>query len=96
MTRVREALSNGAWRSWLLGIIATIVATLIVNNIAFQRDTKEKMATNEQRIRSMETTSRDTIIREFERQDKQLADAAQRFERRLDALERRIEALEKK
>lgn len=96
MTRVREAFTNGAWRNWLLGVVATIVASLVINGISFQRDTKEKMATNEQRIRAIETTSRATIIREFERQDKQLLEAAQRYERRLDQLERRIEALERK
>ena len=86
MTRgAREVLKNGAWRNWLLGIVATIVATLVVNGIAFQRDTKEKMATNEQRIRAVETTSRATIIREFERQDKQI----ERLERRIEQLEKR-------
>ena len=89
MTKARDAFSNGAWRTWLLGIVATIVATLIVNNIAFQRDTKEKMATNEQRIKAMETTSRATLIREFERVDKQHNDAIARLERRIEQLEKR-------
>jgi hypothetical protein len=96
MTRVREAFSNGAWRTWLLGIVATLITTIIVNGISFQRETRESIATNEQRIKAIETTSRATIIREFDRQDKLLNEAAQRVDRRLDALERRIEALEKK
>jgi hypothetical protein len=80
---------NGSWRPWLLGIIGTIVVTLLVNGISFQRETRESIATNDQRIKSLETTSRATIIREFESRQKQLDDTVARLERRLDALERK-------
>ena len=87
---------NNSWRNWLLGVGATLIATLITSAIIFQRETRESIATNEQRIKQIETTSRATIIREFDRQDKELRDAAQRVERRIDALDRRIDALEKR
>jgi hypothetical protein len=63
---------NGAWRNWVFGIFATLIVSLITNDIIFQRDTREKMSTNEQRIKALETRARDTIIREFERVDKRL------------------------
>ena len=58
---------NGAWRNWLLGVGATLIATMVTSTIIFQRETRSSIATNEQRIKSIETTSRATIIREFER-----------------------------
>src|SRR4029077_5950744 len=68
---------NGTvWRPWVLGIVATLVASLITNGILFQRDTREKLSTNEERIKQLETRARDAIIREF-----------QRIEKRLDKLE---------
>jgi hypothetical protein len=72
------ANGNGAtvWRPWVLGIVATLVASLITNGILFQRDTREKLSTNEERIKALETRARDAIIREF-----------QRIEKRLDKLE---------
>ena len=87
---------NGTWRNWLLGVGATLIATMVTSAIIFQRETRESIATNEQRIKALEVTSRATIIREFERQDKELLTASQRFERRLDAIERRIDQLEKR
>jgi hypothetical protein len=63
---------NGMWRNWALGIAATLIVSLIINGITFQRDTKEKLATNEARIRALETRAREAIIREFERVDKRL------------------------
>lgn len=67
--------SNGngnAWRNWALGILATIIATLVVQGLAFQREMRSAIDINEQRIKTLETRARDAIIREFERVDKRL------------------------
>lgn len=60
------------WRSWALGIAATVMATLIVQGLAFQREMRSAIDINEQRIKALETRARDAIIREFERVDKRL------------------------
>jgi hypothetical protein len=77
----REMFSNGAWKNWMLGILATLMVSLITNDIVFQRDTRAKLSTNEERIKALETRARDAIIREFER-----------VERRLDRLEQGAQA----
>jgi hypothetical protein len=92
----KESEANGTWRNWLLGVGATLIATLITSAIIFQRETRESIATNEQRIKQIEVSSKATIIREFERHERQLNEMSQRFERRIDALDRRIDALEKR
>jgi hypothetical protein len=81
----RDESSNGAWRTWLLGIAATLLVTLITNGILFQRDTREQLSTNEERIKALETRARDAIIREFKQRD----DAILRLEKRIEQLEQR-------
>jgi hypothetical protein len=68
----REVFKNGAWRNWALGITATIIATLVVQGLTFQREMRSAIDINEQRIKALETRARDAIIREFERVDKRL------------------------
>jgi hypothetical protein len=60
------------WRNWALGIAATVMATLIVQGLSFQREMRSAIDINEQRIKALETRARDAIIREFERVDKRL------------------------
>lgn len=60
------------WRPWVLGIAATVMGTLIVQGLTFQREMRSAIDINEQRIKALETRARDAIIREFERVDKRL------------------------
>jgi hypothetical protein len=78
--------ANGAWRNWALGITATLIVTMITNDIVFQRDTRAKLSTNEERIKFLETRSRDAVIREFAARDEQI----KKLERRLELLEQRM------
>ena len=88
---------NGdTWRNWLLGVGATLIATLVTSAIIFQRETRESIATNEQRIKQIETSSKATIIREFERHEKQINEMGRRLDYRIDQLDRRIDTLEKR
>ena len=52
--QVKKFLENGAWRGWLLGIVATVVATAITTGLIFQREVSENIAKNEQRIGFLE------------------------------------------
>lgn len=61
-----------AWRTWALGIAATLLVSLIGNGILFQRETRETLRGQEERLKSLEGRARDAIIREFERIDKRL------------------------
>jgi hypothetical protein len=72
MVVVKKLLENGAWKGWLLGIVGTLIATAITNGILFQRQVKEQIAINEQRLKYLETRARETIIREFARQDQRM------------------------
>ncbi len=76
---------NGSWKTWLLGVVATLAATLIGNGILFQRETRESLAHIEERLKYLEGRGRDTLIREFHNRDAMI-----------HALELRIDRLEKK
>jgi hypothetical protein len=80
-----EGNGNGQWRTWLLGVGATLIATLITSGILFQRETREQLAVHSQQLKSFETRSRDTIAREFGRHE----EVIQRLERRIEQLEKR-------
>jgi hypothetical protein len=71
---------NGSsqWRNWALGVAATIIGTLVVQGLAFQREMRSAIDINEQRIKFLETRARETIVREF-----------QRLEKRIEELEKR-------
>ena len=56
----------------MLGIIATLVASLITNGILFRARIRETLRGHEERLKAIETRARDTIIREFERIDRRL------------------------
>lgn len=73
------------WRNWALGVAATIIGTLIVQGLAFQREMRSAIDINEQRIKFIETRGRDTLIREFANRDA----AIQELKKRLDELEKR-------
>lgn len=92
MMVVKKALDNGAWKNWLLGIVGTILASLIVNAIAFQRATRENIATNEERIKALERRD-EQIIKYFQQrieEQMRYRDAADvRIEKRLEELEKR-------
>jgi hypothetical protein len=62
----------GQWRNWALGIAATVMATLIVQGLAFQREMRSAIDINEQRIKALETRARDAIVREFARIDHEI------------------------
>jgi hypothetical protein len=76
MVAVKKLLENGAWKGWLLGIVGTLIATAVTNGIIFQRQVKEQIAHNEERLKVLETQrlpiARDQIVREFARQDKRI------------------------
>lgn len=87
---VKKAFENGAWRNWLLGIVGTIIASLLVSNIAFQREMRMHIATNEQRIKQLELRDENIIKFMQQRADEQIKfrdDLIQRLERRIERLE---------
>ena len=73
------------WRNWALGVAATIIGTLVVQGLAFQREMRSAIDINEQRIKFIETRGRDSIIREFAARDETI----KKLERRLELLEQR-------
>jgi hypothetical protein len=73
------------WRNWALGVAATIIGTLVVQGLAFQREMRSAIDINEQRIKFLETRARDAIIREFAARDA----AIQELKKRIEELEKR-------
>ena len=73
-------MKNGNWRTWLLGIVATLVTAFITNGIVFQRDTREQLAKQSEQIANIETRA-DNII-------KYLNEKITRLELHVDRLER--------
>jgi hypothetical protein len=67
-----KALQNGNWKTWMLGIVATIIATFVGNGILFQRETRETIAHLEERLKGIEGRGRDALIREFARHDQRM------------------------
>jgi Flp pilus assembly protein TadB len=76
---------NGNWRGWLLGIVATMIAAAIGNAILFQRDTREQLATINERMK-----------RNDERADNILKYLRERIDERIQQIERRIDKLEQR
>jgi len=76
-------LNNGNWRTWLLGIVATLAVTLIGNGIVFQRDTKEQLATLHERVKRNEERSANILKYLEQRIDEHF----QRIDKRLERLE---------
>lgn len=90
---------NGGWQKWVLGISATIVGSLVVNGIVFQRETRQKIAENEVKITQLQVRDENIIKYIGQRLDERLTAAhnellqrdltIQRLEKRIDALESR-------
>lgn len=80
------------WRSWLLGIGATILATLILNGIAFQRDARKDLSENAVKINYLEQRSENTIKYisfMLDERTKSLEQLIQQLDRRLGELEKK-------
>lgn len=93
-------LANGGWRNWLLGVTATVIGSMVINGIVFQRETRKEIAENGVKIVQLQQRD-DNIIKFFsERMDERLLSAhnelvqrdltIQRLEKRIDELERRV------
>ncbi len=81
---------NGAastWRNWALGVAATIIGTLIVQGLAFQREMRSAIDINEQRIKALETTARTAVDQRLDRARDAIIREFDRVEKRLDKLE---------
>lgn len=88
-------MSNGngsGWRGWLLGIGATVLATLIINGIAFQRDTRKDLTANEVKIKNLEQRF-ENILKYL---TKMLQDRAEHIEADVERLQKHIDELEKR
>jgi hypothetical protein len=87
------SLVNG-WRGWLLGIMATIVGSLIINGIAFQRDTRATLAQySEQMKRNAERA--DNILKYLEqRVAERTANTEKEFTTRDRRMDKIVEALD--
>ncbi len=72
---------NGSWRGWLLGIVATLIASLIGSGILFQRETREQLAQQKEQLRNIEIRGLATL---------------HNVEQRIERLERHVDELEKK
>lgn len=94
-------------RNWLLGVAATIIATLVINGIVFQRETRETLARQSEHLtyldRANEAQNRrlDKIVEALDAiysrlsglaPERELKERDARFER----IERRIEELERR
>ena len=71
------AALNG-WRGWVLGIVATLLVSLVINGISFQRETREHLAQLEERLKGIEGRAREAIHREFNRLDKRVEELEKR------------------
>lgn len=81
-----EGNGGTAWQRWLLGIGATILASLVINGIAFQRDVRQGMSENKVRIDNLER--RDENIIKFLQQ--RINEHGQLLEQRLEQIEKRL------
>src|SRR5262245_25317639 len=80
------ALRNGGWRNWVLGIIATIVGSLVLNGITFQRDTREALARDSELIKILRERQ-DNLIKYF---NERITDRTIQTDKELAALDARI------
>ena len=86
------SIANGGWQKWVLGIGATMIGSLVVNGIVFQRETRREIAENHVKIERLEQRDENIIkyLEQFSKERMSAVDAAmQRLERRIDELERR-------
>ena len=98
-------MTNGNWRGWLLGIVATLIATMIGNDILFQRETREAIARHDEQLkrnsekaanilkyleqRIMERTGIPFNREDADREFKLRDDQARKLEHRVDELEKK-------
>lgn len=76
---------NPGWQRWLLGIGATVVGSLIINGIVFQRETRKEIAENHVKIERLEQRD-ENIIKYLQQLSNERMNS---LERRIDELERR-------
>lgn len=79
------AVLNG-WRGWLLGIAATIIGTLIINGIAFQRETRETLARHSELMKRNQERA-DNILKYLEQR---VAERTAQTERETAILDARL------
>jgi hypothetical protein len=86
------AIANGGWQKWVMGIGATIVGSLVVNGIVFQRETRKEIAENHIKIERLEQRDENIIkyLQQLSESRIHAVDAAiARMEKRIEELERR-------
>ena len=91
--------NGGGWQKWVLGIGATVVGSLVVNGIAFQREARRDIAENNVRIVQLQSRDENIIKYLNQRLDERLNDAHQALLQRdvtIERLEKRIEELERR
>lgn len=103
MVNILEKL-NGGWQKWVVGIVGTLVGTLIINDIAFQRDTREQLSVIGAKLKFADERETSVIKHLEQRIDERTtipfnrADADRELHQRdmlIQRLEQRIEALER-
>lgn len=83
---------NGGWQKWVMGIGATIVGSLVINGIVFQRETRKEIAENHVKIERLEQRDENIIkyLQQLSNERINSVDAAMsRLEKRIEELERR-------
>src|SRR5262245_61718769 len=79
------ALLNG-WRGWLLGILATIIGSLVIQGIAFQRETREQLARDSEVLKILRERQ-DNLIKYF---NERIGDREKQVDRELATLDARL------
>ena len=106
MAALKNVTSNGSWKTWLLGIVATLVTAAVTNGIMFQRETRESLATHTDQIKHLQMRD-ENIIKYLQQriEDRTVGppfnrpDADRELHIRdlaIERLEKRIENLEKR
>ena len=69
---------NGGWQKWVMGIGATIVGSLVINGIVFQRETRKEIAENHIKIERLEQRDENIIkyLEQFSKERMSNVDAA--------------------
>ena len=90
---------GGGWQKWVLGIGATMIGSLIVSGITFQRETRREIAENNVEIHQLQARDENIIKYVGQRMDERLNAAHEALLQRdttIQRLEKRIEELERR